>query len=90
MDTITDLAKLSDDERFNVWHLALITAILQLACEQRNKSKICVSRSKLMKRSLIRTIPTFHKYFRELQNYGYLTYEPSYHPNGKSTVIINF
>lgn len=89
MDSIKYLSNLPHDKRLNVWHLAILTAVLQLASEQRCKNLIFVSRSKLMEKSLIRTIPTFHKYFKELQSFGYLTHRPSYHPNAKSTVEIH-
>lgn len=77
------------DIRINVWHLALILAILRLADLQNNFSTIRVSRSVLMKLSHIRTFPTYHKYFKELQEFGYITYSPSYHPGFKSTITLN-
>lgn len=75
--------------RINVWHLALILAILRLADLQNNFSTIRVSRSVLMRLSHIRTFPTYHKYFKELQEFGYITYSPSYHPGFKSTITLN-
>jgi hypothetical protein len=76
------------DPRLTVWHMSLITAILRLANHQNERNPIHVSRSKLMKMSCIKTAPTYHKYFKELQIYGYIKYTPSYHPRYKSTVEI--
>jgi len=74
------------DERLNVWHSALINAILILGIRQGQDKIINVSRSRIMKLSCIATLPTYHKYFRELQEMGYIEYLPSYHPSYKSTV----
>jgi len=80
---------LEKDIRINVWHMALILAIVRLADLQDNFTTIRVSRSVLMRLSHIRTLPTYHKYFKELQEFGYITYFPSYHPGFKSTLILN-
>lgn len=77
------------DPRINVWHLALLVALLRLAYIQNEREIIKVSRSKLMKLSHIKTLPTYHKYFKQLQDFGYITYMPSYHPGFRSTVTFN-
>lgn len=56
MDWINYISDLSQDKRLTVWHLAMITALLQLAVEQKSEKKIRVSRSLLIKKSLINTI----------------------------------
>lgn len=86
MDFFHDIDK---DSRISVWHWALIMAIFRLANLQKKNKVIRVSRSKLMKLSHINTIPTYHKYFKELQDFGYITYKPSYHPDFRSTVTLN-
>jgi hypothetical protein len=74
------------DQRLKVWHLALMLALVQLAHLQSEGRITHVSRSKLMKLSHINTLPTYHKYFKELQDWGYIKYTPSYHPGYRSTV----
>ncbi|MBF00279.1 hypothetical protein [Flavobacterium coralii] len=76
------------DNRLNVWHFALLTAILYLGYRQGESGIIKVSRSKLMSLSHIHTIPTYHKYFKELQVMGYIDYRPSYHPGYRSEVML--
>ena len=76
----------TEDQRLNVWHLALLLALVQLAYRQNETRIIRVSRSKLMLLSHINTLPTYHKYFKQLQDFGYLKYIPSYHPGYRSTV----
>ena len=83
------LSKIADENALNVWHLAILTAILFLGCQQGQRKKIRVSRRKIMAISHIRTIPTYHKYFKELQDLGYFRYIPSYHPRVRSEVVLN-
>lgn len=75
-----------DDPKLNVWHLALLAAILSLGFRQGERHRIKVSRSKLMELSHVNTLPTYHKYFKQLQDLGYIKYTPSYHPGYKSEV----
>jgi hypothetical protein len=75
-----------NDPQLNVWHISLLLAIIRLAYQQKESNNIRVSRSKLMKMSHINTIPTYHKYFKELQDFGYVKYCPSYHPDYRSTI----
>lgn len=85
---IDHLSSYMDDSQLNVWHLALLAAILSLGYRQGERQKIKVSRSKLMQLSHINTLPTYHKYFKQLQHFGYIKYSPSYHPSYKSEVEI--
>lgn len=80
------LTMITEDVRLNVWHLALLFALVQLAYLQKERSLVRVSRSKIMKLSHIQTLPTYHKYFKELQDMGYIKYTPSYHPGYRSTI----
>jgi len=76
------------DQKLNVWHIALLSAILVLGFRQGTKKSIKVSRSKLMALSHIKTLPTYHKYFKELQMMSYIIYKPSYHPGYRSEIDI--
>lgn len=80
------LAVFEKDERLSVWHFALLTAILYLGYRQGQREIIKVSRRKIMSLSHINTLPTYHKYFRELQEMGYIKYKPSYHPGYRSEI----
>lgn len=80
------LTALEKDSRLKVWHFSLIVAILSLGCRQGQKRCIKVSRRKIMSLSHIHTLPTYHKYLKELQVMGYIRYTPSYHPGYRSEV----
>lgn len=75
-----------NDTRLNVWHMALLFALVQIAYLQNEHRILRVSRSRLMTLSHINTLPTYHKYFKQLQDLGYIKYTPSYHPGYRSTV----
>lgn len=83
------LSQLYEDQRLNVWHTSLLTGIILLAIEQDNISTIYISRKKLMQKAHIPTIPTYHKYMKELQEMNIMIYVPSYHPGYRSTVRFN-
>ncbi|CAD0004785.1 hypothetical protein FLACHUCJ7_02005 [Flavobacterium chungangense] len=80
------LSMYSNDPKLNVWHLSILTAILGLGYRQGQRRRIKVSRSKIMELSHVNTLPTYHKYFKQLQDLGYLEYFPSYHPERRSEV----
>ena len=80
------LSMYSEDPKLNVWHLSILTAILGLGYRQGQGKRIKVSRSKIMELSHVNTLPTYHKYFKQLQDLGYIKYSPSYHPGYKSEV----
>lgn len=84
------LKVISEDSRLNVWHLCLLYAIFQLAGRQQEHRIVHVSRSTLMSLSHINTIPTYHKYFKQIQEFGYINYTPSYHPGYRSVVEVLF
>jgi hypothetical protein len=80
------LKKATKDIRLNVWHLSLLLAVVQLAYLQNESTIIHVSRSKLIELSHIYTLTTYHRYFKQLQDFGYIRYTPSYHPGYRSIV----
>ncbi|EJL74335.1 hypothetical protein [Chryseobacterium populi] len=80
------LKEVSSDHRLNVWHLALLAGLAQIAYIQNETKVIHVSRSRLMAVSHINNLMTYHKYFKQIQDMGYVKYTPSYHPGYRSTV----
>lgn len=78
------------DNKLNVWHFSLLSAVLFLGYKQGQSKIINVSRSRIMSLSHIKTLPTYHKYFKELQIMGYIKYTPSYHPGYHSEVELLF
>ena len=90
IEVLNHLGYLEKDPRLNVWHFALLTAIILLGVKQKQSRIITVSRGKLMALAHIQTLPTYHKYFKELQEMGLIKYDPSYHPGCRSVVELQF
>ncbi len=80
------LHKIVDDNRLKPVHLSLSLAIFDTWIKSNFEQPFRVSRSELMRASRIRSYATYHKALKELQQSGYLTYTPSYHPIKASTV----
>ena len=83
----TELIKrMSGDTRLMATHISLFTGLL--VQWQRNcfVSPFAVTRRELMAISKIASIATYHKCIRELDAYGYIRYQPSYHPKLGSQV----
>lgn len=52
------------------------------------KSGIKISRKKIMQIARIKGIATYHNCINNLVEWGYIKYEPSYHPSGETRVWI--
>jgi hypothetical protein len=74
------------DQRLMATHISLFTALF--VQWQRNDfiSPFPVTRKELMGYSRIASVATYHKCIRELDGYGYITYQPSYHPVNGSLI----
>ncbi|QKJ32824.1 hypothetical protein HQ865_24730 [Mucilaginibacter mali] len=82
--------KLAADQRITTWHTALCLSLYYLWTEHGTGKQVQVSRSSLMKLTHIRSIVTYHKCIAQLQEYGYIHYQPSYHPKQGSRVTLLF
>ena len=71
---------LEADPRINTWHFSILIALITFALKQQSYKHVKVRRRDVMTLSHIHTLPTYHKYFKELQDFGYITYRRSYHP----------
>lgn len=86
----TLLFALSKDERVTVWHMATLFGIIQLSKENELTAPIYISRKKVMELSHINNFVTYNKCIKELQQFGYIKYFPSYHPAyGSKVYLIN-
>ena len=72
--------RMAADNRILATHVSLFTALF--VCFQHGgfTSPFAVTRKKLMAYSRIASIATYHKCIKELDAFGYIRYQPSYHP----------
>jgi hypothetical protein len=69
----------------------MYVSLFQFWNASRFKNPISISRSELMRVSKICSKATYHKCIKELNNYGYLRYEPSFNPiRGSLVYLFNF
>jgi hypothetical protein len=80
------IKRMGADSRMLATHVSLFTALF--VCWQHGgfNSPFAVTRKKLMAYSRIASIATYHKCIRELDEFGYIHYQPSYHPKIGSLV----
>lgn len=82
------LEKARGDERILPTHLALFMAILMYSNSGISSKWFRVCRSKLMEFSKLRSKSTYHKCLKNLVDFGYIRYEPSYDPIRASRISI--
>jgi hypothetical protein len=80
--------KVSKDDRLNPTHISLYVSLFQFWNACRFHNPISISRSEVMRISKICSKATYHKCIRELNDGGYLHYEPSYNPFKGSLVYL--
>lgn len=72
--------RLATDQRLFSSHIALFAALFYFSDNENPCLPFQVSRPKLMRFSRIKSIATYHKNISELCRYGYIEYNPSWHP----------
>jgi hypothetical protein len=77
-----------EDHRIGTSHISLYMALFQLYNLNRFKNPISVNRSSIMKIAKIFGVATYHKCMRDLTEFGYINYEPSFNPIVKSQVSL--
>lgn len=76
------------DKRINVWHLGIYMALLYLWVRNNGTNPIYISRRKIMQLAHVSSIATYHKCLKQLQEFGYIHYVPSYNRFSGSQVSI--
>lgn len=80
------IGRMGNDKRLLSTHISLFTALF--ICWQRNGfvSPFAITRKTLMVFSKIASVTTYHKCIKQLDEYGYIRYHPSYHPSNGSLI----
>ncbi|CAN5397983.1 hypothetical protein BH10BAC2_BH10BAC2_46560 [soil metagenome] len=81
---------IENDERISTTHVSLYIALLQQWNLNGGINPINVFRSSIMKAAKISARYTYNKCINNLQEYGYITYQPSTNPSVCSSVSLNF
>lgn len=83
--------RVAKDDRLGPLHISMYVSLFQFWNASRFKNPISISRNELMRVSKICSKATYHKCIRELNEYGYLHYQPSFNPiRGSLVYLFNF
>lgn len=69
-----------DDPRLGAYHISLYMSLYHHWLLSDCKEPMQINRRDIMKTAKISGIATYHRCIRELHNYGYIRYMPSYNP----------
>ena len=80
------IKQIGQDRRLHASHVSLFTALF--ACYQQSgfQNPYPITRKTVMGYSKIASIATYHKCIRELDEFSYIRYQPSFHP-GKGSLV---
>lgn len=81
-------AAIEDDHRIGTTHISLYMALFHVYNSKGFQNPIEITRASVMQTAKIRGIATYHRCIRDLQEFGYIVYTPSYNPAISSTVQI--
>jgi hypothetical protein len=81
------IGHMEKDHRLLASHISLFTALF--VCQQRRGfiQPFSVNRGELMVLSKIASIATYHKCIKNLDDYEYIHYQPSFHPKVGSLIL---
>lgn len=78
--------KIQEDNRLNPTHISLYLALFQFWNLNHFQNPISISRNEMMRLSKISALGTYHKCIKQLQEFGYIEYLPSFNPYKGSLV----
>ena len=74
------LEMVTNDPRLGPLHISLYVSILYFYNEGERKAPVSIFSKLLMKYAKISSHDTYHRYIRQLHQYGYIYYIPSFNP----------
>ncbi|MBK6993332.1 MAG: hypothetical protein IPH34_16595 [Chitinophagaceae bacterium] len=79
---------IEDDVRISTTHISLYMALLQQWNLNGGTNPVSIVRTTIMKAAKINARYTYNKCMNNLQEFGYITYQPSTNPFNNSTVYL--
>lgn len=79
---------IENDCRISITHIGIYAALLQYWKEHQYANPFQVFSYEIMEKAKISASTTYHKCIRDLSDYGYIIYTPSYKRNQGSKVYI--
>ena len=79
---------IKDDNRIGTTHISLYMALFQFYNLNGFKNPLDITRTSLMAVAKISGLATYHKCIKDLHEFGYIKYNPSYNPSINSQVYL--
>lgn len=79
---------IENDCRISITHIGIYAALLQYWSDHHFENPIHVFSYEIMKIAKISASTTYHKSIKDLNDYGYIRYEPSFKRNKGSRVFM--
>lgn len=76
------------DQRIGPTHISLYMALFQFYNINRFQNPVNITRAGVMEVAKISGLATYHKCIKDLNEFGYIQYLPSYNPAMSSQVIL--
>ena len=80
------LNSIREDNRISPTHISLYMALFQFYILNCYQNPIEISRLSVMDRAKISGLATYHKCIKDLNDYNYIRYQPSFNPRISSKV----
>jgi len=77
-----------EDNRIGISHISLYMALFQFYNLNQFKNPVNITRAEVMVVAKISGLATYHKCMRDLAEFGYIRYMPSFNPSASSQVHI--
>jgi hypothetical protein len=80
---------IKDDRRITTSHISIYMALFGYWNMNNGQNPVSINRNDIMKMAKINGLGTYHKCIKDLKDFGYIEYKPSYHPVLGSQVWLN-
>jgi len=77
-----------EDNRIGTSHISLYMALFQFYNLNEFRNPVSITRTAVMEVAKISGLATYHKCIKDLVDFGYIQYQPSYNPAIGSHVVI--
>lgn len=87
---IAAINKVEKDPRLKASHVSLFVSLLNCWSENGFKGPLKISQKQIALSGKIKSKATYHKCMKELHQFSYINYSPSYNPDGSTIYIERF
>jgi len=83
--------QIEKDDRLQPSHISIYIVLLNIWHKKEFKNPMNITRKEILLASKVKSKATYHKCMKELHEYGYIKYDPTYNPfKGSSITLIMF